>query len=377
MARIQGRVQHTTPQIFTPLVVDLDGTLLRSDLLMETAMTFIRSHPLQIFKLFGWLLKGKAALKEGLALNTQIDVTVLPYDPQVIELIEAERAKGRMIVLATASHDSLAKRIAEHLQLFDLVVASNADRNLSAHKKRDLLVGHYGQNGFDYLGNSMDDLPIWDAAREAIVVNPLTGVEKKAKAQGNVKNVIHSNTSSLRDWRKALRMHQWMKNALIFVPLLAAHQFGRADLLLNGVLAFLFFGLCASSVYVLNDLLDLADDRHHKTKCKRPFASGKLSIKAGLVVVPLLLIAAFGGGRLAVALAILCRPGGLLRAHPGVFIKPETPDGAGRDRPGDALHRPDSGRCSRIQFASDLLDSGFLDVHVPQPGAGQTLRRTA
>lgn len=298
MARIQGRVQQTTPQTSLPLVVDLDGTLLQSDLLMETAMTFIRSHPLHIYKLFGWLLKGKAALKEGLALSTQIDVTVLPYDPQVIELIQAERAAGRMIVLATASHDSLAKRIAEHLQLFDLVVASNADRNLSAHKKRDLLVGHYGQNGFDYLGNSMDDLPIWDAAREAIVVNPLSGVEKKAKAQGNVKNVIYSNTPSLRDWRKALRMHQWMKNALIFVPLLAAHQFGRPDLLLNGVLAFLFFGLCASSVYVLNDLLDLADDRHHQSKRKRPFASGKLSIKSGLIIVPVLLIAAFVGSGL-------------------------------------------------------------------------------
>lgn len=294
MARIQGRVLETYP----PLVVDLDGTLLRSDLLMETAMAMARSQPLKIFKMLGWLLKGKAALKEGLALATQIDVSVLPYDPEVIELIEAERATGRMIVLATASHDSLAARIAEHLKLFDLVVASNADRNLSAHKKRDLLVGHYGEGGFDYLGNSLDDLPIWRAARRALVVNPESGVESRAKAQGNVQKVIRSNVSGLRDWRKALRMHQWMKNALIFVPLLAAHQLNQPSQLLNGALAFLFFGLCASSVYVLNDLLDLADDRHHQSKRKRPFACGKLSIKAGLIVVPLLLIAAFGGAAL-------------------------------------------------------------------------------
>ncbi|WP_426139794.1 UbiA family prenyltransferase [Pseudomonas sp. DWP3-1-2] len=294
MARIQGRVLETYP----PLVVDLDGTLLRSDLLMETAMAMVRSQPLKLYKVLQWLLKGKAALKEGLALATQIDVSVLPYDPEVIELIKAERATGRMIVLATASHHSLAERIAEHLQLFDRVVASNADRNLSAHTKRDLLVGHYGEGGFDYLGNSLDDLPIWGAARSAFVVNPEKGVENRAKAQGNVQKVIHSNVSTLRDWRKALRMHQWMKNALIFIPLLAAHQIHQPLQLLNGVLAFLFFGLCASSVYVLNDLLDLADDRHHPSKRKRPFACGKLSIKAGLIVVPLLLIGAFGGAAL-------------------------------------------------------------------------------
>lgn len=309
MARIQGRVPETNPldtdvldindpETTHPLVVDLDGTLLRSDLLMETAMTFIRSHPLQVFKLFGWLLKGKAALKEGLALNTHIDVAVLPYDPEVISLIETESAKGRTIVLATASHDSLAVRIAEYLQLFDLVLASNADRNLSSHRKRDLLVEHFGEGGFDYVGNSRDDLAIWGAARHAIVVNPEQGVESRAKALGNVEQVVRSNVSTLRDWRKALRMHQWMKNALIFVPLLAAHQLGQPQQLLNGVLAFLFFGLCASSVYVLNDLLDLADDRHHTTKRKRPFACGKLSIKAGLVIVPVLLIAAFSGAAL-------------------------------------------------------------------------------
>ncbi|MCS3472129.1 4-hydroxybenzoate polyprenyltransferase [Pseudomonas sp. JUb42] len=261
-------------------------------------MAFVRSHPLQLFKLFGWLIHGKAALKQGLALATQLDVTVLPYDPAVIELIETERAGGRMIILATAAHDSLARRIAEHLQLFDLVWASDAERNLSADNKRDVLVAHYGEGGFDYMGNSRDDLSVWQASRKAIVVNPEAGVQSRAQAQGNVEQVIESNRASLKDWRKALRLHQWMKNALIFVPLLAAHQLNQPLQVLNGLLAFLFFGLCASSVYILNDLLDLTDDRHHQSKRNRPFASGRLSIRSGLVLVPLLLLGAFGGAAL-------------------------------------------------------------------------------
>jgi 4-hydroxybenzoate polyprenyltransferase/phosphoserine phosphatase len=289
MARIQGRVLENFP----PLVVDLDGTLLRSDLLLETAMAFLRSQPLKVFKLLGWLLRGKAALKEGLALETWIDVSVLPYDPQVIDMIKAEQANGRMIVLATASHVSLAERIAEHLQLFDLVLASNANRNLSGHTKRDLLVAHFGEGGFDYVGNSQDDLPIWKVSRDAHVVNPDRGVESRVTALHEVQPTLRSNPVKLRDWRKALRLHQWLKNALIFVPLLASHRFTQFELMRDGVFAFFCFGLCASSVYILNDMLDLGDDRHHKTKCNRPFASGRLSIKAGLIAVPTLLILAF------------------------------------------------------------------------------------
>lgn len=278
-----------------PLVVDLDGTLLRSDLLFETGMAFIRGQPLGLLKPLSWLAKGKAALKEGLAQATYIDVSVLPYNPEVIALIETERSNGRRVVLATASHCTLAERIAEHLQLFDEVLATDANRNLSAQHKRDLLVEHYGERGFDYAGNSHDDIPVWAAARQAYVVNPESGVERRAKAQGNVEKVIRSNPSGIKDWLKALRLHQWMKNMLIFVPLLAAHQLTNPLLLWQGILAFLYFGLCASSVYLLNDLLDLADDRHHHSKRNRPFASGRLSIKSGGIAFPILLIASFAG----------------------------------------------------------------------------------
>ena len=282
----------------TPLVVDLDGTLLRSDLLLETGMAFVRHRPLKALRLFKWLVKGKAALKANLARAVDIDVTVLPYDPAVLDLVNSARNSGRKVVLATASHISLAERIAEHLGIFDQVLASDEKVNLSSHRKRDLLVEHFGVKGFDYVGNSSDDLSVWEVARDAYVVNPERGVERRAQAIGNVKEVMLSNVAGVKDWRKALRLHQWMKNILILVPLLAAHQLGNYLLIWQGVMAFLFFGLCASSVYLLNDLLDLADDRHHGTKRFRPFASGRLSISSGIMVFPVLLIGAFAGAAL-------------------------------------------------------------------------------
>ena len=278
-----------------PLVVDLDGTLLRSDLLLETGMAFIRSHPFQLHKPVGWLAQGKIELKTHLAKATQIDVAVLPYNLPVLELIKNARAEQRVIVLATASHHTLAEQIAEHLQLFDLVLATNSERNLTANTKRDELIEHFGEFGFDYVGNSHDDISVWSAARYAYVVDPEHGVLRKAQALGNVKQTIHSNNSTLKSCISAIRVHQWMKNCLIFVPLLAAHQLMNSILVWKGLLAFILFGLCASSVYILNDLLDLADDRHHHSKKYRAFASGDLSIKAGLTAFPLLLGTAFLG----------------------------------------------------------------------------------
>lgn len=278
-----------------PLVIDLDGTLIRSDLLLESALLFLRTHPFAIIKLFIWLMRGKAYLKARLALNVKIDVASLPYEQQVLHLIHSEKAQGRILVLATASHKIYAQAIANHLRCFDQIFATDEAHNLSAANKSALLQEQFGVGGFDYAGNSNDDVVVWQAARLAYVVNPEAGVAAKAQKLGNVQQVIITPSSPLKLWIKACRLHQWMKNALLFVPLLAAHQADRLDLLLDGVLAFIFFGFCASSVYLLNDLLDLADDRHHATKRQRPFAAGSLSIKAGLILFPTLLVAAFLG----------------------------------------------------------------------------------
>ncbi|MFT3802272.1 MAG: UbiA family prenyltransferase [Burkholderiaceae bacterium] len=278
-----------------PLVVDLDGTLVHTDLLVESALVLAKSSPLSLARLPSWLAAGKASLKANIAARAQVDVDALPYCEPVLTMIEAARQEGRPVVLATASDLRYATQIADSLQLFDQVFATHDGINLSAEKKRDALVRAFGEGGFDYAGNSQDDLVVWQAARHAIVVNADESIVRAASAQGNVEQVIDARParadgpSAARAWLRALRLHQWLKNLLVFVPLLASHQAGDPEMLWHGVIAFLCFGLCASSVYVVNDLLDLADDRHHPTKRRRPFAAGTLPIVHGLIGAPLCL----------------------------------------------------------------------------------------
>lgn len=278
-----------------PLIVDLDGTLLRSDMLVESMFAFLRHNPFQALTPLSWLSAGKANLKAKLAAAASIDVTSLPYDMQVIAFLEQEKAGGRTLILATASHQDYAEAIATHLGLFARVLATHGDINLSARTKRDVLVREYGEKGFDYVGNSRDDLKVWASAHKAYLANPEIGVEAAATRLGNVEQVIRTPAQPWRAWMKQLRLHQWAKNALLFVPLLASHRIGEIDLLFSGLLAFLLFGLCASSVYLLNDLLDMEDDRQHSKKRYRPLASGAVPIKAALLVFPLLLLGAFAG----------------------------------------------------------------------------------
>ncbi len=276
------------------LVVDLDGTLLRSDLLMETALIFVREQPWRFLDPVNWLLQGKAALKRELADATNLDVAMLPYDETIVDFIRVERNRGRWIVLATASHRSLADRVAGELKLFDEVIATDGDGNLSAKAKRDVLVHAFGARGFDYVGNSSDDLPVWGAARHAYVANASSGVEAGARRLGNVARVFTSRHATLHDWARAIRVHQWLKNLLVLVPLFAAHLYTDGHRVLDALIAFLCFCLCSSSVYVLNDLFDLSDDRQHERKRSRPFAEGRLSIRSGLIVFPVLVVVALG-----------------------------------------------------------------------------------
>ncbi|WP_321840489.1 UbiA family prenyltransferase [Paraburkholderia bannensis] len=277
-----------------PLVVDLDGTLIRSDVLIESGFAYLKSAPLHFYRPLMWLARGgKPALKAGLAECTNVDVTVLPYDPKVLEWLKEERESGRQLVLATASHERYAHAIAAHLGLFEQTFATAEGVNLSAQRKRDKLVAEFGEKNFDYAGNSHDDVPVWQSAARAYVVNPSSGVERAARKIGNVERVIESRPPSLKTWTKSLRLHQWLKNLLIFVPLLAAHKLAYPDLIVAALLAFLAFGLCASSVYLLNDLLDLEDDRHHPTKRRRPLASGALPLTWGIGLFPVLLVCAF------------------------------------------------------------------------------------
>lgn len=277
-----------------PLVVDLDGTLVKTDLLAETANQFVLAQPLRCFKLLIWLMQGKSTLKSHLAHNTSVDVSALPYNEAVVTWLKQEKAQGRSIVLATASHRVLAEQVANHLSLFDEVLATDGSTNLKADAKRAALVAKYGEKGFDYLGNDWADLPVWQSAAQAHVVSRSGSLIDAVRRHDNLGQVFSDGKPSLAQaLPKAMRPHQWMKNLLVFIPLLAAHRYGDAGSVLQVLLAFAAFGLTASSVYLLNDLVDVADDRQHARKRQRPFAAGHLSLLHGWLAWPLLLVCAF------------------------------------------------------------------------------------
>jgi 4-hydroxybenzoate polyprenyltransferase len=278
----------------SPLVVDLDGTLIRTDILAESFFALLKRNILYAFLIPVWLFKGKAHLKYQIAQRVDMDVTSLPYHEEFLNFLRQEHRNGRKLILATASNEKFASAIALSLGIFDEVLASNAKVNLSGRRKLQKIRELCGENGFDYAANAMVDVPIWEASDNAILVNPENGVETATKKISQIQKVFDDRYGSvLRRYLKALRLHQWLKNALIFVPLLMAHRFDEPLLVGQAALAFLAFGLCASSVYLLNDLLDLPDDRQHPTKRNRPFAAGSISIVWGAFLIPGLLIAAF------------------------------------------------------------------------------------
>jgi 4-hydroxybenzoate polyprenyltransferase len=276
-----------------PLVVDLDGTLIRTDLLVESASQFLIQHPFQFFKPLLWLMRGKTVLKTELAQRVSLDVSSLPYNPEVLAWLQVQKREGRRLVLATASHRVLADQVAQHLHLFDEVLATEGDTNLKATAKTDALVARFGEGGYDYLGNDWPDLKVWAKAHTAHLVDASSALLDRAKAQGNVCEVWASSAPSpVMSLLKAMRLHQWMKNLLVFVPLMAAHQYADVQRDAMALMAFVVFSLTASSVYLLNDLVDVQDDRHHARKRNRPFASGALSLITGWALWPVLLLVA-------------------------------------------------------------------------------------
>jgi 4-hydroxybenzoate polyprenyltransferase/phosphoserine phosphatase len=275
-----------------PLVVDLDGTLIRTDLLYESFFSSITKGLAHHRATIGALLHGKASLKAYLAGVSGIDYSLLPFNPAVLELIRAEKSRGRRIYLATASDRRHADAVAGHLGLFDGVFASDGVINLSGRTKALQLVDAFGEHGFDYVGNDHVDLAIWKHSRQAYIVGNSAGLLRKVESLGRPVESIDKSTSSFRTWRKALRVHQYAKNVLVFVALVTAHAY-TLHAMKNALLAFVAFSLCASSVYLLNDLVDLTADRQHPSKKNRPFASGTLPLLHGLVAIPILLVLAF------------------------------------------------------------------------------------
>ena len=285
-----------------PLCIDCDGTLLRTDLLHEAVFILLKEHPFHVFLLPFWLMRGKAYLKARLAEYVNFNWKTMPYRKEVIELIRRAKADNRKVVLVTASPLNWANGLSAHLGLFDEVFATQQNINLSGTNKAQELVRRYGEKNFDYAGDSRPDLKVWQAAASAIVVTANNRFINKVKTVNeNIEDIFKKDKAKILTYVKALRVHQWLKNLLIFVPVMAAHKLSDPVIVTHAVYAFFSFSACASAVYIINDLLDLESDRLHVRKCKRPFAACSIPISTGALLVPLLLA-------ISVALAILSPP---------------------------------------------------------------------
>lgn len=292
-----------------PLCIDVDGTLLRTDTLIEAILELIRRHPGHILRIPLWLRRGKAAFKEEIRRRITIDAEALPVNPEVLHWLQREKATGRELLLCTGASAAYGEAVAARFGLFDRVLTSDGASNLTGGRKAARLVEEFGERGFDYAGNAVCDLPVWQRARAAIVVAPTLALAVQLKRVPRIEKIISGKTGRLRSWLLAARVHHWVKNALVFVPAAAAQAIGEPAVLTQSLVAFLAFSLAASGTYICNDLLDLRADRAHPLKRNRPFASGDLQATEGIAAGVTLVGASLAIGYFALGwlfLVVLC-----------------------------------------------------------------------
>lgn len=273
------------------LYVDLDGTLIKTDLLLESILLLLKKNVFYALLMPFWLIKGKANLKHQLALRVQLPVELLPLNPEFHRFLQAEVETGRNIVLISASNEKFVRQVSDHVGLFIDAMGSDESHNLAAKNKVTRILQLNPEGGYIYAGNSSHDIPVWKEANEVILVNCDQSLADGLPHEG-VKR-FDTPVSSVRKFWQAMRPHQWLKNALIFLPLILSHQLDNIELLLQACIGFMSFSLVASSVYLLNDMLDLNSDRQHHAKRQRPFASGELPLIYGYVGTPILLTMGF------------------------------------------------------------------------------------
>lgn len=276
---------------FKPLVLDVDGTFLKTDLLWECFWSGLGHAPMATVAACFRHLGNRAALKQALAAIAPVRTDLMPVNAEVADLALQSRVAGREVVLASGSDVGLVRRLAADYGLSERVFASDGQINLTGARKAAALVAAYGEGGFDYAGNSSVDMPVWEKADNALVVGHIASARMLTARGQNVMELAGVFTP--RALLKALRPHQWVKNVLLVLPMIAAHRFDMATLLpiLWGIMA---FSCAASSIYVVNDLLDLEADRLHPTKKRRPFAVGAVPIPIGMAAVALLSATAIG-----------------------------------------------------------------------------------
>lgn len=273
-----------------PLCVDLDGTLLKTDTLHELIFRAVKQHWWLLFILPFLVFKGKAQFKKSLADKFNLDPSLLPYNTEFLSYLKQQKEQGRTLILVTGCYQKIAVTVAEHTGLFDDVYATNEHVNLTGKNKARLLVERFGDKAFDYAGNASVDTPVWAHSRNSLLVNCSDKLQKTLGKNIHFEQQFDPRPFSLKTSLKAIRLHQWAKNALIFTPALTAHGLLVPENVFLLIMAFLSFGCCASFNYIINDLLDLEADRKHHTKQHRPFAAGTVSIQAGLMMGGLLLI---------------------------------------------------------------------------------------
>lgn len=280
-----------------PLILDFDGTLHRGDMMWEAVAYALRHKPWALL-VFGWLLltQGRASAKLMLErVLPEVGTFAVAWNDDVRAFGLAEQAKGREVMVVSGSPEGWVESIVRAAGLdWEVMGTMEPHINLTKHNKAALLVKLFGKQGFDYAGNSADDLPVWAVAREAIVVNAPRAVVNAAVRGGNVRMEMVSGRGVFSATVRAMRPHQWLKNVLVFVPLLTAHQWGNTWALVMAAEAFVAFSLCASGVYVLNDMVDMQDDRAHSRKRARPLACGDMGVPLALAMVVVLTVLGFG-----------------------------------------------------------------------------------
>jgi len=270
-----------------PLCIDLDGTLIAGDMLFESFLKAVKNHFWIMFIVPFWLLKGRHILKRNLLEYCEIDYSLLPYRQDILDFAVEQKKQGRNVVLVTASSNQVAKGVSEHLGFFDEYYGSDNKVNLKSEAKREFLVSKFGEKGYDYIGDSSADVAVWKSANQALVVSSNDG---KDYPEINFTKIFTKKSASLKLFIKQIRVYQWVKNLLIFLPIMMAHKIYDFAAFQNGILAFIAFSVIASSVYVTNDLLDLDADRQHPRKRNRPFAKGDLPLSFGIILAPLLFV---------------------------------------------------------------------------------------
>lgn len=281
-----------------PLCVDLDGTLVKSDTLVDSLLVLVRKQPARLLAFPLQVLRGKAAFKAYVTGHVTLDVAHLPYNRKLLQYLQQERQRGRTLYLATGADVRIGQRVADHLGLFTGVLGSDGRNNLTGNRKLEGLRQHLQDQAFDYIGNDAPDVPLLAQATEKMVANPSLRLRRKLRSRNlQPDRIFEERTPLFTSIVKALRPHQWAKNLLIFLPLLLAHVL-TVDRLLAALLAFLCFCLTASATYIVNDLLDIEADRQHARKRLRPFAAGDLPAFTGMGLVALFLLLALAGARL-------------------------------------------------------------------------------